>query len=74
MDRLAEEGFIVIGGPLGDDPESGFSRALFAINAGSERTIEMRLDADPRTAMGLLQITKIELWEILLGKCWQDRR
>ena len=71
MNRLVEEGFVVLGGPLGDEARLGFSKALFAINADSERTIETRLDADPWTAMGLLRITKIEPWKILLGNLQQ---
>jgi len=67
MDRLAEEGFIVLGGPLGYEAELKFSRALFLVRAESESAIEMRLDADPYTAMGMLRVTKIEPWQILLG-------
>jgi len=62
MNKLADEGFIILGGPLGDG-----SRALLVINAESESTIETRLAADPWRSMGLLQISKIEPWEILLG-------
>jgi uncharacterized protein YciI len=72
MNQLAEEGFIVLGGPVGDEAKLEFSKALFVINADSERTIEMRLNADPWTAMGMLRITKIEPWEILLGKRGQE--
>jgi quinol monooxygenase YgiN/uncharacterized protein YciI len=67
MNRLAEEGFVVLGGPVGDEAKAGFSRALFVVNADSERTIEMRLEADPWTQMRILR-TKIEPWEILLEK------
>lgn len=64
MDALAEEGFVVLGGPLGE----GESRFLLIFNADSEKAIETRLAADPWTPMRLLQITKIEPWEILLEK------
>ncbi len=64
MDALAEEGFVVLGGPLGD----GERRFLLIFNADSERVVETRLSGDPWTQMRLLQITKIEPWEILLEK------
>jgi uncharacterized protein YciI len=61
MDALAAEGFIVLGGPLGDD-----NRALHVIDAGSEHEIENRLAEDPWTRSGLLVIASIEPWTILL--------
>src|SRR2546428_12785505 len=62
MNKLAEEGFIVLGGPLGDG-----SRILLVVRADSENAIETLLSADPWTPMELLKIAKIEPWEILLG-------
>jgi len=63
MNRLAQERFIVLRGPVGDG-----SRTLLVINAEDESTIERRLAADPWTKMKLLRIAKIEPWEILLEK------
>jgi|SRR5438094_6862457 uncharacterized protein YciI len=60
MDALAEEGFIVLGGPLGDD-----ARALHVVNAGSEREIEARFAEDPWSDE-MLEIASIEPWTILL--------
>lgn len=68
MDQLAEEGFVVFGGPLGDEAKSGFSKALLIFKAENEGDIRKRLDADPWTATGLLRISAIEPWEILLGE------
>ena len=62
MDRHADEGFIVLGGPLGDG-----SRVLLVIEAENEEEIQTRLDADPWTSMGLLFIASVDRWEILLG-------
>jgi uncharacterized protein YciI len=62
MDTLAEEGFVVLGGPLGEDEK----RFLLIFNADSESTVKTRLAADPWTRMRLLRETKIEPWEILL--------
>jgi uncharacterized protein YciI len=62
MDALVDEGFVVLGGPLGDG-----TNVLLIINTESEQTIEARLADDPWTPMGLLRTVKIERWEILLG-------
>jgi uncharacterized protein YciI len=62
MNALAEEGFVVLGGPLGE----GERRFLLIFNADNERAVKRRLAADPWTRMKLLRITKIEPWEILL--------
>ena len=62
MDALADEGFVVLGGPL-DDGE----KVLLIINAESRQAIEARLADDPWTPMGLLSIAKVERWEILLS-------
>ncbi len=64
MDALAEEGFVVLGGPLGE----GERRFLLIFNADSEKAVETRLATDPWTGMRLLQIANIEPWEILLEK------
>lgn len=64
MDRLADEGFVILGGPLGD----GERHFLLIFNADSVKTIETRLAADPWTPMGMLRIAKIEPWEIMLQK------
>jgi uncharacterized protein YciI len=62
MDALADEGFIVLGGPLGD----GEQQFLLIVNADSKEAIEARFAADPWTLLGLLSIAWIERWEILL--------
>jgi uncharacterized protein YciI len=62
MNALADERFIVLGGPVG---EAG--SVLFLVDAESEEAIHARLAADPWTPMGLLCIRTIERWELLLG-------
>jgi uncharacterized protein len=64
MDALAEEGFVALGGPLGE----GERRFLLIFHPDRKKTIETRLDADPWTPMRMLQVTRIEHWEILLEK------
>ena len=62
MDALADDGFVVLGGPLGDGPTT-----MLIVDSGSEDEIRERLAADPWTPLGLLAISKIEPWELLLG-------
>lgn len=61
MDLLAEEGFIVLGGPLRGDRE-----ILHAISAPSEDDVRERLARDNWHQSGMLRITSIEPWTILL--------
>jgi len=63
MDALVDDGFVVLGGPLGDG-----STFLLIINAESEQEIETQLADDPWTLMDLLRIARIDCWEILLGE------
>jgi uncharacterized protein YciI len=67
MDALADEGFIVIGGPLGDRRAVMVDRALLVVDAGSEDEIRTRLDTDPWKTMKLLEVASVEPWVILLG-------
>ena len=60
MDELTAEGFIVLGGPVGDG-----RRVLLIVEAADEASIEKRLAADPWTGT-LLRTERIEPWEILL--------
>ena len=61
MDELVEQGVIVLGGPLAGDRE-----ILHLIRAGSEREVRDRLAEDNWAANGMLTITSIEPWTILL--------
>lgn len=62
MDALAEDGFVLLGGPLADG-----RRALLILDASSEAEIRLRLDEDPWTTTGLLRIVSAEPWDLLLG-------
>jgi hypothetical protein len=62
MNGLAEEGFVELGGPLGE----GGGRVLLAVRADSPDVIRARFDADPWVPSGHLVITSIEAWEIRL--------
>ena len=63
MDTLVDEGFVVLGGPLGD----GEKLFLLIIDAENEQEIAARLADDPWTPMELLRTASVERWEILLG-------
>ena len=60
MDALVDEGFIVLGGPL-DERD-----VLLAVQADTEASIRERLADDPWIVNGMLSITDIRPWSILL--------
>ena len=61
MDELADEGFVVLGGPLGD----GEQRFMHVCDAPGEAAIRARLDADPWTPE-MLELQSVERWEVVL--------
>ena len=62
MDALVENGFVVLGGPIGNGEE-----VLLIIRADSEAEVEARLREDPWLPMGVLAIGRVERWQIWLG-------
>ena len=63
MDGLADEGFILAGGPLGDGQHT-----LHMIEAADEQEVADRMGQDPWAALGLLRIGTLERWSIWLGR------
>jgi uncharacterized protein YciI len=61
MDGLAAEGFIVLGGPLGDER----GHALHIVDAADGQEVERRFAQDPWSDH-MLRIARIEPWTILL--------
>ena len=61
MDSLVDEGFIVLGGPLG----SG-DHALLIVNATDDAEVRRRLAADPWNAMDMLSVSTVQRWSIWL--------
>jgi uncharacterized protein YciI len=61
MDALVDEGFIVLGGPL-----EGEREVLHAISAASEDEVRRRLAEDNWHRNGMLTVTSVEPWTILL--------
>jgi uncharacterized protein YciI len=63
MGGLAERRFVVLGGWL-----AGAPRTLLVVDAHDEAEVRRRFEDDPYAAMGLLVITSVEPWELLLGR------
>ncbi len=66
MNALAEEGFILFGGPLAGT-EDGRVRVLLIVNADSEAEIHRRLTDDPWVPTQQLLTASIEPWKLLVG-------
>ena len=64
MDGLVDDGFIIIGGPVGDGEQT-----LHVVEAMDEDEVRARLAADPWAAAGLLQVGTIKPWAL-----WLDSR
>jgi uncharacterized protein YciI len=61
MDRLVEDGFILVGGPVGDQRQT-----LHVVEAADEHEIRRRLAEDPWAQGELLKIGSIEPWALWL--------
>jgi hypothetical protein len=64
MDSLVEDGFVILGGPVGRG-----TRFVFAVDATSEAEITDRLADDPWEPVGVLRTTLVEPWAL-----WLDAR
>jgi len=60
MDALVEDGFVVLGGPL-DEKD-----VLLVVDSESEEAIRERFAADPWIKNGMLTITAVRPWTVLL--------
>jgi uncharacterized protein YciI len=60
MDRLVDEGFVVLGGPL-DERD-----VLLIVQSETEAELPARFELDPWIQNGMLTITRIRPWTILL--------
>jgi uncharacterized protein YciI len=61
MDDLVETGFVVLGGPLAGD-----RRVLLIVAAEDEAALRARFADDPWIRNGMLTISHVEGWTILL--------
>jgi uncharacterized protein YciI len=66
MNTLADQGFVLFGGPLAGS-EQGRLRALLIVDAQSEAEIHRRLADDPWAPTEQFLTTSIEPWNILVG-------
>ena len=64
MDGLVDDGFVILGGPVGTGEQT-----LHVIEAADGNDIRARLARDPWASAGLLQIGAIEPWPL-----WLDSR
>ena len=64
MDGLVDDGFVVLGGPIGDGKQT-----MLIVEAADEQEIKARLAEDPWAPMDLLRIGSIQPWTI-----WLDGR
>ncbi|MGH2895245.1 MAG: YciI family protein [Solirubrobacteraceae bacterium] len=61
MDRLVADGFILLGGPIGDHRQT-----LHVVAAEDEQDVRRRLVEDPWAQAGLLKIGSIQPWALWL--------
>jgi uncharacterized protein YciI len=61
MDGLVDDGFLLVGGPVGDQRQT-----LHVVEAADEAEVRRRFAADPWAGPGLLEIGSIEPWALWL--------
>lgn len=61
MDGLVEDGFLVVGGPVGDG-----THTLHLIRADGPEAVERRMAEDPWAPTYQLRIESIEVWALWL--------
>ena len=61
MDELADNRFVMLGGPLDDGPKT-----LLVIDSSGEAEIRSTLAQDPWSKSRLLELESIQLWTVLL--------
>jgi uncharacterized protein YciI len=66
MNSLADEGFVVLAGPLGGS-EHDRIRVLLIVEAASEAEINRRFADDPWALTQRLAIRSVEAWNLLVG-------
>ncbi|MEP7023267.1 MAG: hypothetical protein ABJB47_05525 [Actinomycetota bacterium] len=64
MDGLVDDGFVILGGPLGDG-----DRTLHVVEADSDSAVRARMSQDPWAVMDLLRVGSVEPWAL-----WLDGR
>jgi uncharacterized protein YciI len=62
MNSLVDDGLIVLGGPL-----EGGRDAFHVVDSPSEEALRARFAEDPWAKNGMLKVTNVERWTILLA-------
>lgn len=62
MDQLTADGFVVLGGPLGNEE----GEAMLVVNSPDEASVQKTLARDPWRAAGLLDVPQVRRWTIFL--------
>jgi len=65
IDRLVDEGFILMGGPLIDERELPHG-ALLIVNADDENEVREKLKGDPWMEHGVLELQSVKRWQIFI--------
>ena len=65
IDRLVEEGFILMGGPLVDDVGMPHG-ALLIVEAEDENEVQEKLRNDPWFLRGILKLKSVKRWQIFV--------
>lgn len=70
IDRLAEEGFALLAGPLGDPDmfADRVHRAMLVVHADSADEARTRLAPDPWKHADILTVVAIDRWNLLIGE------
>ena len=68
MDGIADEGFLLMAGPLEGDRET-----LWIVEADSEEAIRRRMTEDPWASNGMLRPVRVERWEVVIDTLSQRR-
>jgi uncharacterized protein YciI len=68
MDGIAEEGFLLMAGPL-----EGSRETLWIVEADNKETIRTRMADDPWAANGMLRPVRIERWDVVIDRLSQAR-
>ena len=64
MNALTDDGFVVLGGPIGGGTRH---RARLIVRSESEQDLRDRMAGDPWAQLGLLTLESVEEWEVLLS-------
>ena len=62
MNALVDDGFILLGGPV-----EGGREAFHVVDTASEEELRARFAEDPWALNGMLTVTSVERWTILLS-------